>query len=236
MMEFNEVNHASILNASLSKIYNQARIKGKLDSIDLYLLNVLFKYLNDCNLVLTHDQKKKLQCIYRILYNTSPDICKVSSLQGFKSPASLKTKFIVADITDQPTPPLIPKVYYWQEETPFTEYPDIIDAIVNDSYLLDKPFINKTEFTFTLEVPLTHIGRVAFACEPGFISTGFVIKDTLGNVITHAFTRHDILDLKVVLFVSEYVHSHGTFTAVVIETPGDPNTRIFNNVYNNIFA
>jgi len=56
------------------------------------------------------------------------------------------------------------------------------------------------------------------------------------TVITHAFTRHDILDLKVVLFVSEYVHSHGTFTAVVIETPGDPNTRIFNNVYNNIFA
>jgi hypothetical protein len=235
-MEINEVNHASILNASLLKIYNQAKIKGKLESIDLYLLNVLFKYISDCNLVLTHDQKKKLQCIYRLLYNTSPDICKVNNLQSFKTPASLKTKFIVADKTDQPTPPLIPKVYYWQEPTPFTEYPDIITAIVEDDYLLDKPFINKTEFTFTLEVKLDYIGRVCFAFEPGFTSSGFVIKDVLGNDVTHAFTRHDVLDLKVVLFVSEWVHSHGEFIFTIIETPGEEGLKIFNNVYNNTFA
>lgn len=235
-MEINEVNHASVLNASLTKIYNQARIKGKLDSTDLYLLNVLFKYLNDCNLILTRDQRKKLECIYNVIYNTSPDICKVSGLQSFKSANSFKTKFTVADKTDQPTPPLIPKVYYWQEPTPFTEYPDIVNAIVNNKYLLTKPFINKTSFTFTLEVKLDFIGRVCFAFEPGFTSSGFVIKDVLGNEITHAFTRHEILETKVVLFVSEWVHSHGVFTLTIIETPGEEDIKIFNNVYNNIFA
>lgn len=235
MIEINESNHASIANASLKKIYNQARIKGKLDSVDLYILDVLFKHINDCNIELTHDQKKKLQCIYRIIYNTSPDICKVSKISGFKNPKKIVTPFIVAESTDCPTIVVKNKIYYWQEPTPFTERVDIVTAIVEDDYLADKPFTTDSAFTFAIDIPLESIGRVAIAFNPGYTADSFIIKDILGNVVTHAFTRDNITSIDTVLFTSENVHSIGMLTFTVIDTPGNTDTQIFNNVFNNIF-
>lgn len=217
----------------MNKLYNQSRMKGKLESVDLYMLNVLFKYLHVCDLDLTDAQKKKLKCIYRILYNTSKDICKVK-LEGTKFQD--RPKFVVPVQGGVVVPPVVSKVYYWQEPTPLTEYPDIIDAIINDDYLADKPFTTKALFEFGIDIPLTHIGRIAFAFDPGFPSSGFKITDFLGNDITHAFTKNNITSLDIVLFTSDFIYAYGNLNVHVIETPGDPDIDIFNNVFNNIFA
>jgi len=237
MIELNEVNHASVVNASLTKIYNNARITGKLNSIDIYILNVLFKLINDCNLVLTHDQKKRLQCIYRQLYNTSPDICKVQNLQSYRTPSSLVTDFIIAEVGDKQTDPLVMKIYYWQELTPYTGTLEIANAIINDNYLDDKPFASKLEFEFGIDVPLKHIGRVVFAVDPGFASGEFVITDWLGNDITHAFAKTTIVSMNIVIFVSSTFHSHGILNVHIKQTAeGTPNTNIFTVEFNNIFS
>jgi hypothetical protein len=233
MIEISKANHLKILNASLNKIYNQARIKGKLESVDLYIFNVLFNYISTCETDLTNEQIKKLECIYRILYNTSEDICKVS-LTGAR--VQHRTKFVAPPKSVTPITPVVSKVYYWQEPTPVTEYPDIVEAILNDNYLDDKPFTTKTLFEFGIDIPLTHIGRVAFAFDPSFPASSFLIKDFLGNDITHAFTKTNITSLDIVLFTSDFVYAYGNLNVHIIETPGDPSIDIFNNVFNNIFV
>ena len=234
MIEITPSNHAKVLNASINKIYNRSRIKGKLDSIDLYIFNVLYNGIMHCNLELTHDQRKQLECVYRILYNTSPDICKVNGLQGLN--LQRNTKFIVPPKGTPNVTPVISKVYYWQEPTPFTEYTDIVDAIINDNYLDDKPTVSKTTFEFGIDVPLTHIGRIVFVFNQSLASSSFVIKDFLGNNVTHAFTKIIIPEKKMVAFVSENVHSFGLLKILGIENQGEQGTDIFDNVFNNIFA
>ena len=39
MLEINEQNHTSVLISSLDNIYNQGKLNGKLNSVNLYILN-----------------------------------------------------------------------------------------------------------------------------------------------------------------------------------------------------
>ena len=46
MFEINELNHVPVVISSLDKIYNKAKVNGKLNSINLYIFNIIFKLLN----------------------------------------------------------------------------------------------------------------------------------------------------------------------------------------------
>lgn len=232
MIEISKQNHATVVNASLKKLYNQARIKGKLESVDLYIFNVLYHLVNECDFTLTREQIRKLECIYRILYNTSKDICKINNLQRTKF--QRPRRFIVPS-PGTAIPPVIAKVYYWQEPTPFTEFTDIQDAILNDNYLDDKPSVTKTEFEFGVDVPLVNIGRIVFVFNPSDLASTFIIKDVLNNDVTHAFTKVSLESINMMMFVSEQVYAYGSLKLSAIETPGEL-AKIYNNVFNNTFA
>ena len=58
MFEINELNHVPVVISSLDKIYNKAKVNGKLNSINLYVFNIIFKLLNLESLTLTDTQSK----------------------------------------------------------------------------------------------------------------------------------------------------------------------------------
>ena len=74
MTEINDKNHISILLSSLNKSYKQAKLKGKLNSIELYIFNIIFKLLNDEYLVLTTEERKCLISLYEKMYINSKNI------------------------------------------------------------------------------------------------------------------------------------------------------------------
>ena len=75
MTEINDKNHISILLSSLNKSYKQAKLKGKLNSIELYIFNIIFKLLNNQYLVLTTEERKCLISLYEKMYINSKNIC-----------------------------------------------------------------------------------------------------------------------------------------------------------------
>jgi len=208
-------NHVKVINASLNKIYNQSRIKGKLESIDLYIFNILFKYINDCDLELTHSQRKQLECIYRIIYNTSKDICKIP-LQGL--PVQHTSIPVVPEKEGNNVIPVLYKLFYWQEPTPYTTGSEIIDLIADENYLSSKPFFIRAGSEFIINFSLTYIGRVCIAYNPFFEEVdSLIIKDIFGNDITHAFIKDTIPSKNIILYTSNNVHSYGSLDLIVEE-------------------
>lgn len=80
MLEINEKDHISLVHSTLNVIYNKARINGKLNSTDLYLLNILYTLINDINFL---EIKNDLKDLYLKYYYTSKDICKINTLNHY---------------------------------------------------------------------------------------------------------------------------------------------------------
>jgi len=114
MFEINELNHVPVVISSLDKIYNKAKVNGKLNSINLYIFDIIFKLLNSENLTLTDAQIQKLKTFYSNIYFNSQDICKTKGFSPYTLP--VKNKFFQAESTDCNTYPKFENIYYWQEE------------------------------------------------------------------------------------------------------------------------
>lgn len=80
MLEINEKDHISLIVSSLNVIYNKGLINGKLNSIDLYLLNIIYKLINDENFI---DIKEELKSLYLNYYYNSKNICKINTLNNY---------------------------------------------------------------------------------------------------------------------------------------------------------
>lgn len=80
MLEINEKDHNSLIVSSLNVIYNKGLINGKLNTIDLYLLNIIYKLINDENFI---DIKEELKSLYLNYYYNSKNICKINSLNNY---------------------------------------------------------------------------------------------------------------------------------------------------------
>ena len=86
------ISHISIVTSSLSAIYNQSRITGKLNSSNLYLLEAINKLLGGCTTSLTTVQKRILFSLYNSILTSSKEICNVP-LQNLTDVQS-KPKFV----------------------------------------------------------------------------------------------------------------------------------------------
>lgn len=80
MLEINEKDHISLIVSSLNVIYNNGLINGKLNAIDLYLLNIIYTLINDENFI---DIKEDLKSLYLNYYYNSKNICKINSLNNY---------------------------------------------------------------------------------------------------------------------------------------------------------
>ena len=219
MIEITDTNHVLVLNASLNKSYNKARINGRLTPQDAYTINIIFNLLNDPNLTLTHEQKKQLECLYITLYNYSQYICKPEDIVGYKGKSIFTPQFIVADKEENSGDPIstIAKISYWQEPLGVI-YSEIIALIETGTYVPTKHASTREAFVIGVDIPYTDIGLIVFAINCNKETDTFKIYDHLNNNVTSGFQTTYNTELGLRIFVSYNIYSHGTMNLKIKET------------------
>jgi len=234
MLEINELNNTSVLISSLDKIYNLGRLNGKLKSIDLYVLNIIFNLLNGCCIELTNDQRKNLMELYRYFYFNTEYICPVSNIQGYVNPKI--SQFTQAESIDCNQYPIKDKIYYWQESNYNSTAESIFYQVDDNGYFTNKLNDTKKSFETGKYIGYSEIGKICFAITESKDTETYKIYDSLNNDVTHTFTRLFVNSMDIILFVSNNIYSHGTIFFKIKKTNNvyDDNS-IFDDTFNNIF-
>lgn len=206
MLEISEKAHTSVLIGSLDKIYRKTLLGNKINSHDIYLLNIIFKLLDGCCLELTNTQRRILLDLYRKLYFKSEQICPGPTIKKYQ--ITVVPKFIQAESTDCNTYPHADKIFYWQEVNISTLLADIQPLVDDTDYLDNKLFDTFTNFESGKEIEYSNIGRICFlAMESNTLN--YEIKDIDNNNVTDAFDIVLIPVINSTLIVSKNFYSHG---------------------------
>lgn len=234
MLDINEQSHTSTILNSLDKIYNQARIKGKFKSINLYILNIIFEFLNNESIVLTECQKKELNDLYLKIYFNSENICNTFEIK--KCFVQSPTPFVQEPSTSCDNYEQFDNIYYWQvpDYDDDNDYPELI---AETGYFDNILFDSKNNFITGVNCNFTEIGKIFIAVLNSNQTDNYRIFDVLNNDVTHTFTKLYSDPINTILFISDNVYSHSIMNLKVKIVPGNtpPDYGIFNNVFNNIF-
>ena len=205
-------NHLGVLIGSIDKIYKKAQMVGKLESKEIYYLNIIYKLLN--NSELTNSQNNQLITFYNKLSFYSDNICPPKIIKKYQT--TPKTKFEQTENTDCNTYPKNKVILYWQE--PFTLNNSQITELIDDTnYLVDKPSDTYENFEIGKNIDYTKIGKIVFlALESDTVN--YIIKDVLNNDVTHTFNISLIPQLNATLFISYNNYSHGIMNFKIIKT------------------
>lgn len=213
-MIINEINNQSITISSLNKIYNSAKINGKLDSVNLYILNIIFKLLSGCCVGLTHYEKQRLMEMYRKIYFRTDVICKNSFVEPYKY---TKPKFVQAESEDCNSFTKFPKIYYWQELDYNTISNDIFQLIDDTGYFITKPFDSYKNFEIGKTITYSNYGKIVFLATETLSTDMFTIKDILNINVNDSFTKTYNNVINSTLFVSKNNYSYGDINFKIIK-------------------
>ena len=204
-------NHLGVLIGSIDKIYKKAQMVGKLESKEVYYLNIIYKLLN--NLELTNSQNNQLITFYNKLSFYSDNICPPKVIKKYQT--TPKPKFEQAEITDCNTYSKNELIFYWQEI--YTLNNSQITNLVDDTnYLVDKPSDTYENFEIGKNIDYTKVGKIVFlALESDTIN--YIIKDDLNIDVTHTFNISLIPQLNATLFISDNNYSHGIMNFKIIK-------------------
>lgn len=213
-MNINETNNQAITISSLNKIYNLAKINGKLDSINLYILNIIFKLLNGCCIELTHKEKIKLMEMYRKVYFNTDNICKNFTVEPYKY---TKPKFFQAELKDCNSFARFDKIYYWQELDHNKTSSEVSQLISNNSYFANKSFDDYPAFESGKNINYNGYGKIVFLATGTLITDVIKIKDFLNIEVNESFTKtyNDVINST--LFVSKNNYSYGDINFKIIK-------------------
>lgn len=204
-------NHLGVLIGSIDKIYKRAQMVGKLESKEVYYLNIIYKLLN--NLELTNSQNNQLITFYNKLSFYSDNICPPKVIKKYQT--TPKPKFEQAEVTDCNTVISNKSILYWQEV--YTLNNSQITNLVDDTnYLVDKPSDTYENFEIGKNIDYTKVGKIVFlALESD--TTNYTIKDDLNIDVTHTFNISLIPQLNATLFISDNNYSHGIMNFKIIK-------------------
>lgn len=204
-------NHLGVLIGSIDKIYKRAQMVGKLESKEVYYLNIIYKLLN--NSELTNSQNNQLITFYNKLSFYSDNICPPKIIKKYQT--TPKPKFEQAEVTDCNTVPSNKSILYWQEIYTLNNS-QITELIDDTSYLTDKPSDTYENFEIGKNIDYTKVGKIVFlALESDTIS--YIIKDDLNINVTHTFNISLIPHLNATLFISDNNYSHGIMNFKIIK-------------------
>lgn len=204
-------NHLGVLIGSIDKIYKRAQMVGKLESKEIYYLNIIYKLLN--NSELTNSQNNQLITFYNKLSFYSDNICPPKIIKKYQT--TPKPKFEQAEVTDCNTVVSNKSILYWQEVYTLNNS-QITDLVDNTNYLIDKPSDTYENFEIGKNIDYTKIGKVIFlALESDTVN--YIIKDVLNNDVTHTFNISLIPQLNATLFISDNNYSHGIMNFKIIK-------------------
>ena len=204
-------NHLGVLIGSIDKIYKKAQMVGKLESKEVYYLNIIYKLLN--NSELTNSQNNQLITFYNKLSFYSDNICPPKVIKKYQT--TPKPKFEQAEVTDCNTVVSNKSILYWQEVYTLNNS-QITDLVDNTNYLVDKPSDTYENFEIGKNIDYTKIGKIIFlALESDTVN--YIIKDVLNNDVTHTFNISLIPQLNATLFISDNNYSHGIMNFKIIK-------------------
>ena len=229
MIIISEKKHISTIISSINKVYNRAKINGKLSVKDIYYLHVIYKLLTNDLFDLTLDENNVLVTTYNRLAYLSKDICPPIILKTYQT--TPKITFEQAGVKDCNNYNSFKKIFYWQEEFNKTQL-DILGSL-DFNYLDNKPSDSYENFEIGKDINLNDIGYLSFFLLGSLESESYIIKDALNNDVTHAFTSFYNNTLKGYLFISNNKYTHSLINLKIIKQTQQLN--IFNNVFNNIF-
>lgn len=204
MIDIDEKSHISVTIKSLEKIYKKAKINGKLESKDIFVLNLIYKLLYIFEDTLTNEEKQKLTILYSRLAFRSENICQPILYKKYLH--TVRPTFTQAEVSDCIEIPTFDKIYYWQEEDYQSTIENIVSSI-NSSYLSDKSSDTYNNFNTDKEINYTNIGRIAFLLTGEY--TNYWIYDNEDVDISDSFDSQIINDLHSKLFVSKNIISYG---------------------------
>ena len=204
-------NHLGVLIGSIDKIYKRAQMVGKLESKEVYYLNIIYKLLN--NSELTNSQNNQLITFYNKLSFYSDNICPPKVIKKYQT--TPKPKFEQAEVTDCNTVISNKSILYWQEVYTLNNS-QITELVDNTNYLVDKPSDTYENFEIGKNIDYTKIGKIVFlALESETLN--YIIKDVLNNDVTHTFNISLIPQLNATLFISDNNYSHGIMNFKIIK-------------------
>ena len=204
-------NHLGVLIGSIDKIYKKAQMVGKLESKEVYYLNIIYKLLN--NSELTNSQNNQLITFYNKLSFYSDNICPPKVIKKYQT--TPKPKFEQAEITDCNTYSKNELIFYWQEIYTLNNS-QITDLVDNTNYLMNKPSDTYENFEIGKNIDYTKVGKIVFlALESD--TTNYTIKDDLNIDVTHTFNISLIPQLNATLFISDNNYSHGIMNFKIIK-------------------
>lgn len=211
MIEITIKNHLGVLIGSIEKIYKRAQLNGKLETVDIYYLNIIYKLLN--KLELTNSENNQLISFYNKLSFYSNNICPPKVIKKYQT--TPKPIFEQTQNTDCNTVPMNKSILYWQEV--YTLDNTAITNLVDDTnYLTNIPFDTYEAFEIGVNINYTKIGKILFlALESNTLN--YIVKDTLDNDVTHTFEIILIPHLNATLFISDNNYSHGTMKFKIIK-------------------
>lgn len=204
-------NHLGVLIGSIDKIYKRVQMVGKLESKEVYYLNIIYKLLN--NSELTNSQNNQLITFYNKLSFYSDSICPPKVIKKYQT--TPKPKFEQAEVTDCNTVISNKSILYWQEI--YTLNNSQITNLVDDTnYLVDKPSDTYENFEIGKNIDYTKVGKIVFlALESDTVN--YIIKDVLNNDVAHTFNISLIPQLNATLFISDNNYSHGIMNFKIIK-------------------
>ena len=205
MIIISEKKHISTIISSINKVYNKAKINGKLSSKDIYYLHVIYKLLTNDLFDLTLDENNLLVTTYNRLAYLSKDICPPIILKTYQT--TPKITFEQAEVKDCNTFTSFPKIYYWQET--FENNTNEIVELINFNYLDDKSFDTYDNFIIGKNIQYNIIGKICFFMLDSKQTDIFIIKDALNNNVTHMFDKFYNETLHGYLYVSQNIYAHG---------------------------
>ena len=204
-------NHLGVLIGSIDKIYKKAQMVGKLESKEVYYLNIIYKLLN--NSELTNSQNNQLITFYNKLSFYSDNICPPKIIKKYQT--TPKPKFEQAEITDCNTYSKNELIFYWQEIYTLNNS-QITDLVDDTNYLTDKPSDTYENFEIGKDIKYSNVGKIIFlALESNTID--YIVKDNLNINVTHTFDITLIPHLNATLFISDNNYSHGTMNFKIIK-------------------
>ena len=204
-------NHLGVLIGSIDKIYKKAQMVGKLESKEVYYLNIIYKLLN--NLELTNSQNNQLITFYNKLSFYSDNICPPKIIKKYQT--TPKPKFEQAEVEDCNNIIQNKSILYWQEPYTLNNF-QITDLVDDTNYLTDKPSDTYENFEIGKNIDYTKVGKIVFlALESDTVN--YIIKDVLNNDVTHTFNISLIPQLNATLFISDNNYSHGTMNFKIIK-------------------
>lgn len=207
MIRNNNEQHILTTICSLKKSLLNAKLKGKLLSSEIYVLNIIYNLLLNCENSLGEDNKKKLSALYNYIFYNYSNICKRYDISSSLNKSTPIFKQNSSTITS--TIPSSKYINYWQEVSYNTTFEDVKVLASNPAYPQSKLKATYDNFILGITISYTNIGRICFVLEDTVVTDDYRIYDILKNDVTSIFDIFYDEVNKYHIFVSKNIYSYG---------------------------